>query len=263
VEAVWDTLGERGRNYLHVVVDPEDSIEEAKENNNEAIKIVDVGEFSRPDLALSPSDISFVPLTLLEGEKVMISATIHNRGKPAQNIKVVFYDGDPEDDGVLIKEEIIYSTISTGESETLEVSWGTVGIAESHYIYVVVDPEEMIAEENEGNNEASANITVESSELAVEVSLDKIEYEAEEDVSIETVITNLTAEQRVVTFDLLVVDSEENVVSELVISETVSLNPSMSMTRDLIWNAGSRKAGEYAVVAVINENGTPRVTDSR
>ena len=262
VEAVWDTLGELGRNYLHVVIDPEDSIEETKENNNEAIKIVDIEEFSRPDLALSPSDISFVPFNPLEGEEVTISATIHNRGKPAQNIKVGFYDGDPEDDGVLIKDEIVYSTISTGESEILEVSWETVGIAESHDIYVVVDPEEMIVEENEGNNEASADITVESSELVVEISLDRIEYEAEEDVSIETVITNLTAEQRVVTFDLLVVDSEGNVVSELVVSETVSLNPSMSVTRELVWNTGSRKAGEYAVVAVINENGTPRVTDS-
>ena len=262
VSTSWDTLDELGRNYIHVVVDPDNGIEEANELNNEAIKIIDVGEFSRPDLALNSSGISFTPSSPMEGEEVTISATIHNRGKPAQNIKVGFCDGDPESGGVLIKEEIIYSTISTGESETLEVIWDTVGAARDHDIYVVVDPEEMIVEENEENNRASAGITVESSQLTVEVSLDRVEYEAEEDVSIETIITNLTAEQRVVTFDLLVVDSEGNVVSELVISETVSLDPSMPVTRDVIWNTGSRKAGEYAVVAVINENGTPRVTDS-
>ncbi|MCK5255462.1 MAG: hypothetical protein KAQ81_05515, partial [Deltaproteobacteria bacterium] len=92
VEVVWDTLGELGRSYLHVIIDPEDSIEETKENNNEAIIIVDVSGFSRPDLALSHSDISFVPLTPLEGEEVEISAEIHNRGKPVQNVKVGFYD---------------------------------------------------------------------------------------------------------------------------------------------------------------------------
>ena len=262
VEVAWDTLGELGRSYLHVVVDPEGSIEETKENNNEAIKIIDVGEFSRPDLALNSSDISFVPLTLLEGEEVKISAEIHNRGKPAQNIKVVFYDGDPEDDGVLIKEEIIYSTISTGESEILEVGWDTVGAAESHDIYVVIDPEEMIVEENEGNNKASAGITVDSSGLAVEVSLDRVEYEAEEDASISAVITNLRQEQRVVTFDLLTEDSEGNVISELIISETINLGPTDEVISDLVWNTGSIKAGQYSILAVVNENGTPRVTDS-
>ena len=162
VEVVWDTLGELGRSYLHVIIDPEDSIEETKENNNEAIIIVDVSEFSRPDLALNSSDISFVPLTLLEGEEVEISAKIHNRGKPVQNVKVGFYDGDPESGGILIKEMIIYSTILSGESEIIKVSWDTVGVAEDHDIYVVIDPEDMIVEENEGNNKASAGITVDS-----------------------------------------------------------------------------------------------------
>ncbi|MCK5422890.1 MAG: hypothetical protein KAJ08_12030, partial [Deltaproteobacteria bacterium] len=170
VEVVWDTLGELGRSYLHVIIDPEDSIEETKENNNEAIIIVDVSGFSRPDLALSHSDISFVPLTPLEGEEVEISAEIHNRGKPVQNVKVGFYDGYPESGGILIKEVIIYSTILSGESEIIEVSWDTVGAAEDHNIFVVIDPEDMIVEENEGNNKASAGITVESSGLAVEVS---------------------------------------------------------------------------------------------
>jgi len=205
---------------------------------------------------------TFDPQYPLEGETVIISATIHNRGKPVEGIKVNFYDGDPESGSTLIEEEIIYSTIAFGGSEMLEVSWETIGAAQNHNIYIVVDPENMISEENEENNSASAIISVESSQLAVDVSLDKSQYEAGENVQISTVIINLVSEQRVVTVDLLIMDSEGNTISELVLSEVVTLDPAESVRIENVWNTVTNRAGNYVVVAVVKDNGTPRSTDS-
>ncbi|MHA1290436.1 MAG: CARDB domain-containing protein, partial [Candidatus Thorarchaeota archaeon] len=261
VEVSWDSLGEWGRNYIHVIVDPDNSILEANENNNEAIKIVDVGAPSLPDLTINASDISLDPPYPLEGDIVIISATIHNRGISAKEIKVSFYDGEPEDSGTLIQDEFIYSTIPFGGSRTLEIKWETVGSASVHEIFVVIDPENMIKEEKEKNNRASAGISIEESGLSVDVSLDEIQYETNEDLQISTVITNLVSEERVTILDLLVLDSEGNTISKLILEEVVTLSAGSLETIDAIWNTGNSRAGEYTVVAVVKENGTPRAID--
>jgi hypothetical protein len=103
------------------------------------------------DLTLSEADISFKhPKTLM--------AEIHNIGDlKANNVLVEFYNGNPTSGGILIGTDTI-STINAGGSQTAIVDWNPpLGL---YLIYVIVDPENTIAEANEANNQAYASIAI-------------------------------------------------------------------------------------------------------
>lgn len=110
-----------------------------------------------PDLTLSSSDIKFVPSSPTTRDVMTIQATIRNVGSTtATNVVVRFYG-----DGVAIGDKTI-SYIYAQQSKTTSIGWGP--LAEGpHQVRVEVDPQNRIAESNEGNNTASAGITVVSS----------------------------------------------------------------------------------------------------
>jgi hypothetical protein len=110
-----------------------------------------------PDLTLSSSDIKFVPSSPTTRDVITIEATIRNVGSTtATNVVVRFYG-----DGVAIGDKTI-SSVNAGQTKTTSVGWGP--LAEGlHQVRVEVDPQNRIAESNEGNNAASKGITVVSS----------------------------------------------------------------------------------------------------
>ncbi len=79
-EVSWDTMGQSGINFIHVVIDPLNSIEEANENNNTTLIQVDVQSPSKPDLVISSSDIVLSNQNPTEGDPLTLTATIHNVG---------------------------------------------------------------------------------------------------------------------------------------------------------------------------------------
>jgi len=108
-----------------------------------------------PDLNLKSSDISFSKENIISGETVTIYAEIHNIGLiNATNAKINFYDG---------KELIGSYTIDilVGETNTASVEWNIPISLGTHTIYVKIDEENNISEENETNNNASVEINIE------------------------------------------------------------------------------------------------------
>ena len=107
-----------------------------------------------PELTLSTDDITFSNPTPTVGENITINATIHNIGNAnATNVTVQFFD-----DGTQIGSNQTISSISAGGAGTTQVNWtATYG---SHNISVVVDPYNVIAENNEANNIAYKLITI-------------------------------------------------------------------------------------------------------
>ncbi len=63
----WDTHGQSGRNYIHVVVDPDQLVADADRVNNRAMRPIDVAQRSLPDLEVLDSDVSFVNTSPVEG----------------------------------------------------------------------------------------------------------------------------------------------------------------------------------------------------
>ena len=119
--------------------------------------IVIVSTIGKPDLTLSPGDITFSNPNPTEGAIVKITATIHNIGnKDAKSANVKFYDGNPDDGGTQIGVTQSISDIPPSETKDAAVNWDTTGKAGEHTIYVVIadcSPEEASTENNEANRD--------------------------------------------------------------------------------------------------------------
>jgi PKD repeat protein len=110
------------------------------------------------DLQVSADDIRFAPATPYKGDQVTITATIYNLGKKDMTVPtaVEFFDGDPGLGGTEIGAGEI--KVAAGGSEDVSIQW--TALPGNHIIYVVVDPDDAIAEVDETNNVASRLISV-------------------------------------------------------------------------------------------------------
>ena len=112
--------------------------------------IVEINQLKRgrpaglaPDPGLSSEDIRFNP------DRNLLMARIHNVGsKPVRNVKVAFYDGDPQDGGKRIALQTIPNIEPPNDLEPRTVTVGVnYRIASPTEIYIVVDPDSEIADE--------------------------------------------------------------------------------------------------------------------
>jgi thiol-disulfide isomerase/thioredoxin len=117
----------------------------------------------KPDLALTPHDISFSNPNPNENQMVTISANIRNVGTSGtpSNVLVRFFDGDPSSGGTQIGAEQNAGILLPGLSSIEQVTWDTTGMAGDHEIVVVTDyPDAINEHENENNNKAPRFINV-------------------------------------------------------------------------------------------------------
>ena len=141
------------------------------------------------DLAIPSADISFSPESPIEGEIVIINATIHNiGGENASNVVVRFFDGEEQ-----IGTDQVIGFIGIGDEGAVSVTCDTTGEAGSHVITVKVDPDNEIEESDETNNEASKPITVEPPLLpTISITTDEFEYSPDDIMTITIDIANPT-----------------------------------------------------------------------
>jgi len=147
-----------GSHVVKVEIDPAYAIIESNKDNNVATRAIVVG--AAADLVVSSDDISFSIPEPTEGDMVTIQAVIHNVGRiSASDIVVQFYDGDLVN-GTQIAANQTIDFLAVGRNESVQVLWNTTGLAGVHNIYVVVDPDDVILELDETNNQANKSITV-------------------------------------------------------------------------------------------------------
>ncbi|MFC1965282.1 Ig-like domain-containing protein, partial [Chloroflexota bacterium] len=110
--------------------------------------------------AIKPNNIVFTPSSATDSEIITITASIQNLGENTlNNILVRFFEGDPTGTGVQISTDQTISSILAGNMGPANVSWqastnGTIPI------YMVIDPNNTIAESNELDNTAFKTITI-------------------------------------------------------------------------------------------------------
>ncbi len=113
-----------------------------------------------PDLAVSPSDITFSPEKVRGDKQVTITATVRNVGRVGASGVAVRFSVD----GVEVGRRTIAS-IPAGASATALVSWSTKHRDGEHTATVTADPANEIDEENEANNEASRSFVVHGNQV--------------------------------------------------------------------------------------------------
>ncbi|MFZ3136431.1 MAG: CARDB domain-containing protein [Thermodesulfovibrionales bacterium] len=254
-EMPWNTFGQSGRNYIHVIVDPQNLIQESNENNNSTLIPIDVSPPSKPDLAITSSDITFSSLNPKEGDPLTLNASIHNFGTDTSDIEVYLYDGNPLSGGILFSQKTIQQIITFGGTFALSFSLDTIGQTGNHSFYITVDPNNLIDETNETNNSAWNSIIIGSSNLSLSVSTDKALYTADEDVQIAVSIGNLINSDRSGILVVKIIDLNNNVVSIITNNEALTLSPDENKPLNYTWNTGQTLSGNYRVYSHFVENG--------
>jgi hypothetical protein len=109
------------------------------------------------DLWIGPDDIgTFVGSN---GGRYL-SVSIHSKGQgPIKDVDATFYLGDPEKGGQLIGRGGL--SLEAGQTATEVIPWTTTD--GEHEVFVRIDPDNSIREENEQNNTASRRVTVQTS----------------------------------------------------------------------------------------------------
>jgi len=110
------------------------------------------------DLSVDSSSIVLDPANPGPGWSATIKATVVNSGDlGAENIAVVFYDGNPESGGSIIGDtQIISGNLIPGGENEVSVSWDVpADSSNSHEIFAVVDPLLAVDDRDRSNNTAS------------------------------------------------------------------------------------------------------------
>jgi len=110
------------------------------------------------DLSVDSNSIVLEPANPEPGLTATIRATVENRGDlGAENIAVVFYDGDPDSGGSIIGDtQVIAENLIPGGANEVSVSWDVpADSSSSHEIFVVVDPCLAVDDRDRSNNTAS------------------------------------------------------------------------------------------------------------
>lgn len=141
-------------------------IAETNPYNNNDIARVDV-RLNLPDLRPTYAPRGRNPGSLrtastpLSGVPTRILVDVLNRGPAdlADGFDIDFYDGDPDDGGEWIARTSYGAGLRAWSWTTVAVDWlpGAPGI---HRIHAIIDPDDVIAEDGEYNNRASADIQV-------------------------------------------------------------------------------------------------------
>ena len=114
-----------------------------------------------PDLAISPADMTIDPSgPVTSGTLVTVNATVHNiGGANASSVIVRFYDGPPSAPNQIGTDQVIPLIQALGGMGNVSVVWSALPSG-THDICVLADPDDVIVEENETNNQACGSIEV-------------------------------------------------------------------------------------------------------
>lgn len=113
----------------------------------------------RPNLVVTPEDVTFEPQPIYLHDQATIHVKVTNTGlKSASDVRVKLYRGDAAT-GTLVGEQTI-AAIEAKADQTVSFQWQAESLGASPFT-AVVDPENVVREENETDNVAAKNLVVE------------------------------------------------------------------------------------------------------
>ena len=161
---------------LYVQVDPDNRISESVKGNNTISATLDF----KSDLVVDSLGFNPRQALLANGQPVAvtITASVRNIGHLAAiNVGVRAWDGDPDSGGVLIGNQTVAAStadpLGRYEQAAVQFAWlaGTPGL---HQIYVRVDPDNVIAEADESNNQRVGTILLAKDRIFLPLILEKV-----------------------------------------------------------------------------------------
>ncbi|MFN2202119.1 MAG: CARDB domain-containing protein [Caldilineaceae bacterium] len=159
-QVTYSSTGKTGVRRFQVLVDSNNLIPEVDENDNDAIATLEVSAPPLPNLTVMESGVGFNPLYPADGDKVLVSVIVQNRGD-ADAAGVVVQVLDVSDgDNVPVGDMQTIDSIAAGGVGTVEVVYDAADKEGIRQLRVLVDPSNFIAESDESDNRTTAALTV-------------------------------------------------------------------------------------------------------
>lgn len=202
---------------LTASIDAEGRVPEKNENNNTAVATFVAVPFNGANLSVRYQDFVFSPAPAAEGASVQLRAEVSNGGiLAAENVKVSFFNGDPQQGGQLVGTTLI-PLVPAGGKVGAVYDWADVPGAADKLMFVVIDPDNTIAEFSKEDNQ-TFNILVVNSlpDLAVsaaDIHLTPTVPRATENIGVSILVSNL-GEQSALDSLIRVRDAAGNIVHE-------------------------------------------------
>jgi subtilase family serine protease len=156
----WVNIPESGEKIIFIQAFLENAAAEVRTDDNNAFITLNI--LSLPDLAISTNSITFSPAFPKENDTVTIIATIRNEGEQSvQDVVVNAFEGS-----TLIGTQTI-AMIPGLMATSATFTYNTTGKQGTHEITVIIDPENIVTEQNRSNNRASRSFGVQNANLWV------------------------------------------------------------------------------------------------
>ena len=201
-----------GNQTLRVVVDPDNTIAEGNETNNEATKDFTVLP-NLPDLSLASADITVTPASFKSGDQVNFKAVVRNTGvAQAKNVKVRFVLAETQ-----IGEKNVSSISAKGSGTTLLTYKLPSTLVGNQTLKVIVNPDNAITETSETNNQAEKTINIGAASIDLAINEGNITFsnaspKAGQSINVSATVTNLgNSEAKGVTVQIF---ADKNKISE-------------------------------------------------
>lgn len=245
VTVVWDTIGKTGANTVMAFVDYNNTIHEASEENNSAVKDFFVAgeEGITMTTALDAGEYN-------SNDNVNITVDLHNSGRE----KDVELEVRIEDEGgvlVAVVDTITTSLAYAGD-ETVRRVWNTgVTYAGSYAVHSILKDTTGVIEENTVLFTILPDFSIDASVIT-----DKTHYGPDEDVLINAEVANNASNSYIAALDVRL-KVTQNSVDDLFIEDTgiVNLFNGTPATVNSHWNTGLTPSGEYHAEIAVYLNG--------
>ncbi|MEZ4673109.1 MAG: CARDB domain-containing protein [Caldilineaceae bacterium] len=154
VQVSFDNTDQPGDRTIQVTADPNDAVHESDEGDNRATKVLTISPPKIPNLVVRSNDIVYSPAKIVAGDEVQITATVRNDGNvDAGNVVVQIVDAT--NGGIeLIGDPVTLDRIPAGGSSDVVVTYDTTDREGERRIRVTADPDDVIFETDEADNEA-------------------------------------------------------------------------------------------------------------
>lgn len=253
---VWDAAGNLTLAYNNVQI-----VRETKSVEVEGGQVVVVENVPQPgrvdlllakrrltkDVVLAPEGLTADGENFLPGDEVTLRAKVRNKGNLAvQNLKVAFYDGDPDAGGVLIATKVVPGWLEAMDEAEVSHIWMVPQPVQARTIHVEVDPDNEVTEADESNNRLA--LPVNGVDLALEFQSGSVLRDGSARVVVK--VRNLSAPESPVCTLKLKAEDTGATLAEISVSQ---LAPGQSMDIPFDLPQGSHAEGDRAYVLVIDE----------
>jgi hypothetical protein len=253
VTFAWSTPSAGGTNYLYLRVDPDNLLSEANEGNNLALTRVELRPAQAPDLELTANDLRIAPTAPVEGETLTVTATVYNRGVSVGDIKVALFDGDPAQGGLRRGETVVAPRLATGASATVTFALDTLNWSGTHTLFVVIDPDHALLEENEGNNRANRAVTVLPANVQLTVATSQSAYAARSVIPITLTVLDQAPIGRTLTWEVRIEEASGLPAASVGSGSVTTLGNGVAMPLAVTGQTGTLTSGAYQLVAWLRD----------